>query len=161
MLSAYSSRIFPKTLHKNPISPSIAFSLLKKFSPSTPLFQVRAMADSSAASSPFKKIQIQRGDSVSICCRVFLIYSSFIVLISGLRWMNKRKWMMGFQFFRVFIWSEIVLNEWSFLCKESFFELLHGLSWGEVVEWLKIAAFSFSNRGLEENRFCCRCLWYF
>lgn len=79
MLSAYSSRIFPKTLHKNPISPSIAFSLLKKFSPSTPLFQVRAMADSSAASSPFKKIQIQRGDSVSICCRVFFFFNLFFV----------------------------------------------------------------------------------
>lgn len=63
MWSVYSSRIFPKTLPKNPISPSVAFLLLKNFTPSTPLFQVRAMADSSAASSPFKKIQIQRGDS--------------------------------------------------------------------------------------------------
>lgn len=81
MWSVYSSRIFPKTLPKNPISASIAFSLLKKHAKSTPLFQVRAMADSSAASSPFKKIQVQRGDSVSLYCRIILFYLFIVHLL--------------------------------------------------------------------------------
>ncbi|CDP10753.1 unnamed protein product [Coffea canephora] len=68
--SYYCSRIFPKALlnlknTKRPTSPLPFSSLLKQLlSPSsTPVLQVRAMADPAAVSSPFKKIQIQRDDT--------------------------------------------------------------------------------------------------
>jgi hypothetical protein len=78
ILTSSASRLFP-----NP-KPS-AFSLVRTLSSSSSRFQVRSMADS-ASSSPFKKIQIQRDDTVSLSF-AFDVLKSFlnylVVLIDG------------------------------------------------------------------------------
>lgn len=62
------SRLFTKTLFcKSKSTPFVAFSIIRThFPPSSSLLQVRAMATDSAASSPFKKVQIQRDNTVTL-----------------------------------------------------------------------------------------------
>lgn len=65
ILASSASRAFTTTTRR-PLHNSVAASsLLRSLSSPISRFSIRSMADSAASSSPFKKIQIQRDDTVT------------------------------------------------------------------------------------------------